>query len=97
MSPALAFSKTIELEMTPVMMKEIWRTVQKAMFGKASTADLEKQGEIDEIAEHLNRFFSVQFNLDGIALPSMELGFADTAPTHEDYKNKYEGLDPHDL
>ena len=67
----MAFAKTIELEMTPEMMKEIWRQVQNAMFrnGK-STKNLKKVGQIDEIYEHINRFFAEKFNLDGLEFPS---------------------------
>ena len=69
----MAFNKTIELEMSDEMMKEIWRQVQKALYGKKSTTQLSKQGEIDEIAEHLNRFFAGNdFNLPGIDFPSEE-------------------------
>lgn len=77
----MAFAKTIELEMTEGVMKEIWRTVQKAIFRKVSTAELTKQGEIDEVAEHLNRFFSEKFNLPGLPIPSHELNYWDSAPT----------------
>ena len=64
-------SKTIELEVNEHFMKEIWRDVQQAMFknGK-STKNLEKNGQIDEIYEHLNRFFAGKFNLPGIEFPS---------------------------
>jgi len=54
-------------------MKEIWRSVQKAMLGKKSTTELEKTSdEIADIAEHLNRFFAEKFNLEGIEFPSQE-------------------------
>ena len=67
------FAKTIELETTPEIMKEIWRSVQKAMLGKKSTTELEKTSdEIADIAEHLNRFFAEKFNLEGIEFPSQE-------------------------
>lgn len=68
-SPKMAFSQTMELEMTPEIMKEIWRTVQKAMFKKKSTTELSKHMEIDEVAEHLNRFFAEKFNLPGMDFP----------------------------
>jgi hypothetical protein len=68
-SPRMAFDKTIELEMTPEIMKEIWRSVQKAMYGKKSTTELSKTGEIEELTEHLNRFFANEFNLEGIEFP----------------------------
>jgi hypothetical protein len=67
----MAFSKTIELEITPEIMKEIWRQVQNAMFqnGK-STKNLEKNGQIEEVYEHINRFFAEKFNLEGIEFPT---------------------------
>jgi hypothetical protein len=78
-SPRMAFEKTIELEMTPELMKEIWRQVQIALYKKQSTKDLAKSGEIDELVNHLNRFFAHEFNLDEIALPSHEAGYWDSA------------------
>ena len=64
-------TKTIELEVNEHFMKEIFRDVQEAMFknGK-STRNLEKTGQIDEIVEHLNRFFSEKFNLPGTEFPN---------------------------
>lgn len=71
-SPRMAFERTIELDMTPQIMKEIFRTVQKVMLKKKSTTELEKVGEIDDIVEHLNRFFAEEFFLEGIPFPSNE-------------------------
>ena len=73
-SPRMAFEKTIELDMTDVMMKEIWRAVQKALYKKTSTTELSKgNGEIDNLVEHLNRFFAGEpFNLEGLPLPNDE-------------------------
>tara|TARA_Y100000310_G_scaffold340486_1_gene436429 strand:+ start:1226 stop:1612 length:387 start_codon:yes stop_codon:yes gene_type:complete len=70
-SPKQAFEKTIELEMTEEIMKEIWRTVQRAMYKKISTKDLSKHEEIEEIVEHLNRFFATEFNLEGTPFPDI--------------------------
>src|SRR3990167_6506945 len=72
-TPRMTFEKSIDLDMTPEMMKEIWRSVQRAMYKKESTTELLKtEGEIDNIAEHLNRFFSEKFFLEGIPFPSIE-------------------------
>ena len=79
----MAFGKTVALDFTPDMMKEVWRTVQKALYGKQSTRDLEKVGEIEELVEHLNRFFADNFHLEGIALPSNEIGYWESAPLKE--------------
>lgn len=68
-SPRMAFEKTIELEMTPEIMKEIWRSVQKALYGKKSTTELKKSGEIDELVDHLNRFFAREFFLEETPFP----------------------------
>jgi len=66
----MALRETIELEMTPDMMKVIWKEVQKALFNKKSTTELNKSdGEFEEISEHLNRFFAEKFNLEGISFP----------------------------
>lgn len=83
-SPRMAFEKTIELAMTPEIMKEIWRTVQKALYKKHSTTTLSKTGEIDDIAEHLNAFFAENFNLPGLEFPSHPEGYWDSAPLIKD-------------
>jgi hypothetical protein len=83
-SPRMAFEKTIELEMTPEIMKAIWRAVQMAMYGKKSTTELSKTGEIDELVEHLNRFFANEFNLEGIAFPfDEEKAYQQLKPNHQ--------------
>ena len=71
-TPAMAFKETMELEMTEEIMKSIWKYTQKALYGTDSTADLKKQEEIDEVHEHLNRFFAEKFNLEGIDFPHEE-------------------------
>ena len=63
----------IELEWTPEMCKEIlWRTAQKRMFGKKSTTELSKQGEIDKIWEVMNRFLGERLHIESIPFPSEE-------------------------
>jgi hypothetical protein len=66
----MAMQETMELDMTPEMMKEIWRMVQIKMYKKRSTTQLSKHTEIDDIAEHLNRFFAEKFNLEGLEIPN---------------------------
>ena len=68
----MALSKTIELEMSPEMMKEIFREVMKAKEKKISTTQLNKHIEIEDLIEHLNRYFAEKWNLEGIALPSLD-------------------------
>lgn len=38
--------------------EEIWRKMQKAVLGKDSTTELKKQEDIDNVYDHLNRWFS---------------------------------------
>lgn len=72
-TPRMTFEKSIDIEMTPEIMKDIWKAVQRAMYKKSSTTELTKsQGEINEIVEHLNRFFAENFNLEGIEFPRDE-------------------------
>jgi len=67
----LALSKTVELEMSPEMLKEFWRVVQNAMFRKGkSTKNLDKVGDIELVHEHLERFFAEKFNLPAINFPN---------------------------
>jgi len=67
----MVLSKTMELEVTDTFMKDIWRDVQDAMFkiGR-KTRNLDKVSQIDEVYEHLNRFFAEKFNLPGIDFPN---------------------------
>lgn len=67
----MILSKTMELEVTEEFMKDIWRDVQDAMFkiGR-KTRNLDKNGQIDEISEHLNRFFAKHWNLPGTDWPN---------------------------
>jgi len=53
-----ASEKGIEMEVTPEIVKEIWRFAQKKMFGKSSTTELSKQGEIDRLIDVFVLFFS---------------------------------------
>lgn len=67
----LALSKTIDLEMSPEMMKEFWRVLQNAILQKGkSTKNLAKVGDIEQVHEHLERFFAEKFNLPGIDFPN---------------------------
>ena len=54
----LAYYK-VDLDWDERSVKElIWRPIQKALLGVTSTADLKKQGDIDQVYEHINRFLS---------------------------------------
>jgi hypothetical protein len=51
--------KEVDLDWDGTKVKElIWRPIQKALTGKASTTKLDKVSEINNVYEHLNRFFS---------------------------------------
>ena len=66
----MILSKTMELEVTDEFMKDIWRDVQDAMFKTGrKTRNLDKNGQIDEVYEHLNRFFAEKFKLPGTDWP----------------------------
>ena len=99
-SPRMAFEKTIELEMTAEIMKEIWRAVQKALYKKKSTTELSKGGgEIYNLVEHLNRFFAGEpFNLEGLPLPNDEDKAREEMTIPKPYQGEYpteesEGID----
>lgn len=41
----------------------IWRPIQKALLGKTSTTELSKQGDIENVYEHINRFVGENFGV----------------------------------
>jgi len=49
------FSQPVENFWTPEIVKEMWRKVQKAMFGKKSTTQLFKTGEIGKVYDVINK------------------------------------------
>ena len=66
-------NEEIEMFWTPVIIKELWRKVQKSMFGKRSTTKLKKIDEIGKIYDVFNKLISER--TDGevcIAFPSIE-------------------------
>jgi hypothetical protein len=67
----MILQKKMELNWTPSMVKEIlWRSAQKALFNKESTADLDKVSEIDQIYEHLVRHLGEKFSLEVPPFPN---------------------------
>jgi len=50
----------------------IWREFQKAVLGKESTTELEKQGDIDAVYNTLNRFFAERLKTEIPPFPSIE-------------------------
>lgn len=66
-------TKKVELDWTQNMIKEIlWRDVQKRLFGKTSTKDLDKVSEITLVYDTLNRHLSEKFQLESIPFPCDE-------------------------
>ncbi len=62
----------IDLMWTPYLVKELlWRPTQKALFGKKSTTQLNKIGEIDDIYDVLNKAISERTG-QHIPFPSVE-------------------------
>ncbi len=54
----------ISIDWTPEMIKEhLWKPIQKLKFSKKSTTELNKNNEITEIWEVLNRFISEKFGI----------------------------------
>ena len=67
------FDSSVEGFWTPVMIKEIWKKVQKSMYNTDSTTELEKTKQIDEIHKTLHRVFAERSGgLVDIPFPSIE-------------------------
>jgi len=55
-------AKAMEMDWTEYRVKEIlWKNSQKKLYGKKSTTELKKTGEIDNVYEHINRFLAQGF------------------------------------
>lgn len=81
-------SKTMNVEVTPEIVKEMWRVMQSYLYGKRSTTELEKQGQIDTIVDHFVRFFGERFELVLPPFPSKETKYAGNTnvPYPDDYQ-----------
>jgi hypothetical protein len=69
----LDMKKVIKAEIwwTPeAVKKNLWKPVQEAKYGKASTADLEKQMEIDAIHENLMEILGKNWGVEYIDFPN---------------------------
>lgn len=67
------YNNTIELEVTPENIKDMYKRVLKALYNKNSTTKLSKtDDELNNVLDHVNRFFAEKIpqHLDPIALPS---------------------------
>jgi hypothetical protein len=69
---SMMFSKTHDIQMTPEAVKTMWKALQLALFGKKSTTELKKTGEIDKLQDHFIRFFAEKFELELPPFPSDE-------------------------
>lgn len=63
---------SISIPWTPIAVKEsLWKPIQKAMFNKDSTTELEKNsGEIDDVHAVLMRELGKTFHVEFIPFPS---------------------------
>lgn len=64
---------SVSIPWTPVAIKEqLWRPIQKALFAKESTTELDKVKELDRIHEVLMRHLGEKFEVEYIPFPSNE-------------------------
>lgn len=63
-------AQSVELEPTPMLIKELWRSIQVAMFQKMSTTELSTK-EVQEVYEVFNRFLGEKFHIH-VPWPSVE-------------------------
>jgi len=71
------------------MVKEyLWRPLQKAMFGKESTKDLEKQVEINQTHEQLMHLLGEKHGVEWIDFPKKAEEVKETKVEYPDYQGK---------
>jgi len=62
---------SVSIDWTPEAVKEqIWKPIQKALYNKQSTTELDKQMEIDKIHETIMRHLGEKFGVEYIEFPS---------------------------
>ena len=49
----------------------LWKPIQKSIYGKQSTTQLDKHKEIDIVWEHLNRFLA-RLGIESVNFPSLK-------------------------
>lgn len=60
----------IAIDWTPEAIKsQIWKPIQKALYNKKSTTELDKQMEIDKIHETIMRHLGEKFGVEYIEFP----------------------------
>jgi hypothetical protein len=64
--------------------EQLWRPIQKAMYNKHSTTELNKKEEITQIHAVLMRHLGEKFHVEFINFPSYEHGYMDSAPLKSD-------------
>lgn len=62
--------ETIEVRVSEVFIKFVWKSIQQGLFGTKSTTQLKKIGEMDEIQDHMIKFFGEHFELELPPFPS---------------------------
>jgi hypothetical protein len=58
----------VPIQCTPENLKWMWRLLQKALFGKKSTTELKRTGEIDIVYDNFNKILIERTNGE-ISLP----------------------------
>ena len=66
-------SQKVEMFWTPVIIKELWKKLEKSMYGKTSTTQLRKTEEIDKIYDVFNKMLTERTHGEvSIPFPSIE-------------------------
>lgn len=61
--------KEVPIQCTPENIKWLWKLLQEALFGKKSTTDLKKSGEIEVVYDAFNRILIERTNSEIILPP----------------------------
>ena len=68
----------VEMFWTPVMIKELWKKIEKAMYGKSKTSELNKSDEIDRIYDVFNKMLIERTKGEvSVQFPSLETMMAE--------------------
>lgn len=68
----VVISSSVDMMWTPYLVKELlWRATQKALFGKQSTTQLRKVGEIEKVYDVINKIVGERTGVY-VPFPSME-------------------------
>jgi hypothetical protein len=59
----LLMAQTMSVEVNEYVIKGMWHAMSHFLFGKSSTRDLAKIGEIDTLEEHFVRFFGEKMHI----------------------------------